>query len=107
MAFTFGPFEALMTGDLFGAIYGAYTITMGFFFFTLVWISVVAFIIVRNKSLVAGGIAGTFTSIPMVGWPGSERYLGVEGQFVAIMLLIFSVAILLIGIALKRRTGTY
>lgn len=97
---SYSPMNQLISGDLFGSMLSVWTLSVGFIIFTIVWVVLVGLILYRTKSIVPAGLTGVALSVPMVAWPGSVQYLGPEGQLIALFLMIFSIASILVRIAI-------
>lgn len=104
--YTFPPFETLLTGNLIGAIYQFWGIALGeTIIFQLAFATICGIVWIKTRHILAAGLAGLFMSLAMVAWPGSIDYLGPEGQFIASLLLIFSIMVVFIriGISIANR----
>ena len=104
--YTLPPFETLLSGDLFGAIYQLWGLALGeTIIFQLAFATICGMVWIKTRHLIAAGLAGMFMSLVMVSWPSTVEYLGPEGQFVASLLIIFSLVVVLvrIGISIAHR----
>lgn len=106
MAYTLAPFETFIAGDIFGGIFEMWAMILGeTVIFQIAFAVVCGMIWLKTKNIIAAGLTGVFISLPMVAHPAAVDFLGPEGQFVAILLLIASIMVILwrIGISLYNK----
>lgn len=100
--YTFAPFETLAAGDFFGAIFQTWALVLGeTVIFQIAFAVICGLVWIKTRNVIAAGLTGVFISLPMVASPDAVAYLGTEGQFIAIILLIVSVMVILARIAIS------
>lgn len=103
MSYSYAPFDTLLSGNVVGSMVDVYVLSIGSIFFTIVFAAVLVLIYLKTQNFMAVGVGGVIISLPMVAFPDGTKYLGPEGQMLAFFLLVFSIMIVVIKIAVKKR----
>jgi len=102
MPYSLAPFETLASGNFFGAIFDMWAMILGqTVIFQIAFAVICGLVWIKTRNVIAAGLSGLFISLPMVAHPDAVAYLGTEGQFVAVILLIISVMVILARIAIS------